>query len=1050
MNFKLLRTLKGVFLLSLLFCASSYAQIKKITGKVTDNSDGGPIPGVNVSIKGKPSNVSTNANGQYTIQADPATDVLVFSFIGFVRQSIALNGKLALDVSLSEDKNDLNEVIVVGYGTKKKSEIVGAISTIRGEDIEDIPAPNIAGALRNRIAGVSVSNASGKPGSSITLNIRGSATSATAAQMGVTSEPLYVIDGITVPREDFDMLDPSMVESISFLKDASAAIYGAAGAKGVVLITTKTGKPGKPKLSYTGFYGVTDATRTPDMLSAYDHAVLLNDGYKVGNAPSSSFFSTEDLEYLRNYDAGSWFGALWSPATSMKHNLNVSGGSEAVTFFVGGSYSNEGGNYGKLSYDKFSFRSGMNTKIAPGLTASLNFSLGVNKKTSDAYKGGGEKDQVFFQQLITTPKWVPIQIDGKAVNISDNVKTNPLGAVESGNNSYENSLSTQINATLNYNPDAIPGLGVSLQFAQSYGNGNSNTYVPPYIMYNFLKTGNNNLLYTNVLDPDKPTREANTADNAQLNPGLSRSSGYQAQLRINYDKTIGKHSFNMMVAGDQSEAENESLSVYWRTQLLPDIQDYWAFDTKSLTLNGRSIGESAKRSFIGRFTYDFNKKYFLEAIARYDASSKFAPEYRWGLFPSVGLGWNVSEEQFFKDNVKVINFLKFRVNYGLVGDDRVNDRLWQDRLKIDEFGYTYNDKQVSGLNPDILANPSLTWEKARTFNAGIDMEMFESKFTFGFNFYTRFSYDMFDRGLNQTFPMYAGFVAPVKNYQERTSWGTEFSLGYRANFTKDLKFSTDINFGLLGGSRLDRMYYNEFQLWDNTWPDLKYEFGTNPSYYNSGNFGLISKGIIKTQADLDAILSKTPNYTINKVVPQVGWLYYEDTNGDGLITEKDQVPMFSSTSAGFGFGMTFGISYKSFSLATNLVARIGGKTFYDSKAKEEATSSVNVPSFWKDHWSLDNPDGKFPRFDDPGIVAGWNSTFWAVDATMLRINNMSLNYRVPVSLTKRLGIASARLGVTGNNLWTIINPLPYKDPNTSSVYDYPLLSNYSLNLGVSF
>lgn len=1048
MNFKLLRTLKGIFLLSLLFCASSYAQIKKITGRVTDSSDGGPIPGANVSLKGKPSNVSTNANGEYTIQADPATDALVFSFIGFKRQSIALDGKSFLDVKLDPDNKALDEVVVIGYGTKKRSEVVGAISTIKGEDIEDIPAPNIAAALRNRIAGVSVSNQSGKPGSSITLNIRGSAASETAGLMGVTSEPLYVIDGITVPREDFDMLDPSMVDNISFLKDASAAIYGAAGAKGVVIVTTKTGKVGKPKLTYTGFYGITDATRTPDMLSAYDHAVLLNDGYRVGNAPSSSFFSAEDLAYLKGYDAGSWFEALWSPSVSTKHNLSVSGGSEAITFFVGGSYSNEGGNYGKLTYNKFSFRSGMNAKIAPGLTAGLNFSLGVNKKTSDAYKGGGEKDQVFFQQLITTPKWVPIQIDGKAVNFND--KTNPFGAVGSGNNSYQNSLSMQINATLNYAPAAIPGLGIGFQFAKSYGNGNDNTYVPPYIMYNFLRTGNNNLLFTNELDPKNPIREANTGDNAQLNPGLSRSSSYQTQLRVNYDKTINKHSFNVMVAGDQSESENESLSVYWRTQMLPDVMEYWAFDTKSLTLNGRSISESAKRSFIGRVSYDFDKKYFLEAIARYDASSKFAPEHRWGLFPSIGLGWNISEEKFFKDNIRAINFLKLRVNYGLVGEDRVNDRLWQDRLKIDVMGYAYNDNQVAGLNPEILANPGLTWEKARTFNAGMDMELLDSKFSLGFNFYTRFSYDMFDRGLNETFPMYAGFIAPVKNYQERTSWGTEFSVGYRANFTRDLKFSTDINFGLLGGSRIDRMYYNEFQLWDNAWPDLKYEFGTNPAYYNSSNFGLISKGIIKTQADLDAILNKYPTYTINKQIPQVGWLYYEDTNGDGVITEKDQVPMFSKTSAGFGFGMSFALAYKSFSLSTNLVARIGGKAFYDSKAKEDATATSNVPAFWKDHWSLDNPEGKFPRFDDPGIVANWNSTFWAVDATMLRINNMSLNYKVPASFTQKLGIGSARIGLTGNNLWTIINPLPYKDPNTSSVYDYPLLSNYSLNLGVSF
>jgi hypothetical protein len=257
----------------------------------------------------------------------------------------------------------------------------------------------------------------------------------------------------------------------------------------------------------------------------------------------------------------------------------------------------------------------------------------------------------------------------------------------------------------------------------------------------------------------------------------------------------------------------------------------------------------------------------------------------------------------------------------------------------------------------------------------------------------------------------------------------------------------DAMFGF-SSSRIDRMFYNEFQLWDNTFPDLKYQFGTDPNKYNTSNYGLLSKGILRTQADVDALLSKYPNYTINKKVPQVGWLYFEDTNGDGAISEKDQVPMFNSTNS-FGVGFNFNFSYKTLSLSANLVTRFGGKQFFDSKSKAPAKVSVNVPAYWKDHWTPETPDAKFPRYDDASIDAGWNSDFWAVSGTMIRINNMTLAYRLPKAFLSKIGIADSRLVLTGNNLWTLYNPLKYRDPYSSTIYDYPTLRTISLGLNVS-
>lgn len=1047
MNIKLLRTLKGIVLLSLLICASSYAQVQKITGKVTDGSDGGAMPGVNVSIKGKPSNVSTNANGIYTIQADPATDALVFSYIGYTRQTINLAGKSSLDVALAADNKSLQEVeiISVGYGTKKRSEILGSVATITGAEVMDIPAPNIAGALRNRIAGVGVSQVSGRPGSAITLNIRNSTASETV--QGATAEPLYIIDGITVGRDAFDALDPSMVENISFLKDASAAIYGAAGAKGVVLVTTKRGKAGKPSISYNGYVGVSDASRTPDMLTGLEHATLLNDTYRLYNASESAFFSQSDLDYIAGTNYKSWYDELWKSATTQRHNLSISGGSDKITFFVGGSYQNENGNYAGLKVDKYGFRSGLTANIVEGLKADIAFNVDHNLRNSK--NTVSENDAGFFESIISVPRWVPISFNGVPVNFNNGSPRNPLGVLQSGYYDDKKNQSYRVNASLTYQPKFLKGLTAKLQVSQGGGNSTSTQYDPPYKLYNFLRIGNNSAIYSNQPDPVTPFLEAVTVANSKVMPSLGRENSYQGFFTLQYAKTIGLHSFDMIAGGEQTESDSENLSVYWRNQLIPEADDYWAFDPNTLTRQSRNIFQSTKRSFFGRFSYDFDKKYLIEGVARLDASSNFASGNRWGLAPSIGLGWVVSKENFFKNNVSFVNFLKLKFNYGIVGDDRVTERLWQERYTIDvSNGYLFGSYNGNGLNPSVYPNPDITWEKKETINVGIEASLFDSKLDVGVEFFRNRTFDGFDRGANNRYPLYAGFTAPVVNYREAYNWGSEFSIGYRATLAKDLRLSTSVNFSY-GNSVVDRMIYAPGNLQENRpneW--LALSFGTDPRKYNSSNIGLKTLGMFRTQGEIDAFLLKNPNYTLYGNVPQPGWLYYEDANGDGVVNDLDMAPMFNNTSSYFASGINLNLSYKDFSLSTNILARLGGKVFYDSRARIAPSNTRNILSIWKDHWTPENPmAGKYPRFDDPSLTR--NSDFWAVDGTTIRVNNMTLSYKVPSKLANRIGLGGARILATGNNLWTLVNPLKYKDPYTSSAYDYPILRTISLGLSVN-
>lgn len=1013
-----------------------------ISGKVLD-ADGKPVPGATILIKGSKAGVKTDENGVFNINVPEANSIIIVSYVGYKVQEINVGGLSTITVRL-ESLAAIDEVVVTGYGQKKKSEVIGSIASITGEELMDVPAPNIAGALRNRIAGVGVSQVSGRPGAAITLNVRGASTSTQGATIGATSEPLYIIDGITVDRETFDNLDASMIENISILKDASAAIYGAAGAKGVMLVTTKRGKVGKPSITYNGYVGQSDAARTPEMLSAYDHALLMNETNAVRNAPASDYFSAEDLEYIRGLNYKSWFEEMWQPSLTQRHNLSISGGGEKITFFAGGSYQNENANYAGMKYDKYSFRSGLTADIGKGLKADINFN--VDHTSREAKHNLSESDAGFFESIIATPQWVPIKIDDYFVNYTAN--RNPLAYLESGYYNNRKSKGYRINTSLTYQPEFLKGLTARFQVSQGSGSANSRQYQEPFKAYNFVRRGQNQQLFTNELLPENPFIEVVTTRDARVAPTLSETNSYQGFLTVQYANTFGKHSVDAMVGGEQSEANAESLGVSWTNQLIPGGEDWWAFDNNTLTRGNIFRTESAKRSFFGRFNYDFNKTYLLEVVARVDASSNFALGNRWGWSPSVGAGWVVSNERFFSENVSFINFLKLKFNIGITGDDRVTQRLWQERFIIDtNNGYLFGANNGNSLNPSVIANPLITWEKKRTMNFGVEMSLFDNKLDLGAEFFQNKVYDGFDMGGADITPLYVGFLPPVINYREAYNWGSEFTIGYRTKIGKDVNVNASMNFSY-GNSIITRVLYAPGKLLEANIEDgLATAFGTDPRKYNSGNFGLQYLGTFRDQADVDAFMAKNPNYRSYNAIPQPGWMYFEDTNGDGVINDMDLAPMYENTNPIFASGITLGIGYKAFNLSTNINMRIGGKIAYDTRARIAASLSRNVLSIWEDRWTTENPDGWMPRFDDPALTR--NSTFWVVNGTMVRINNMTLSYRIPSTIASRAGLAGARLLVTGNNLWTLVNPLKYKDPYTSSAYDYPILRTISLGLSVN-
>ena len=1018
---KSLRLPKLLFLLSFLCCSFlAIAQEKTITGKVLDEQTKLPMEGVSVKVKNSQTATTTNAEGNYSIKVPSSESVLNFSYVGYSFYEAKVGTGVTISISLTKLDNKMEEVVVVGYGTRKRVNVQGAVSTLKAADIEDLPVANLGSAIVNRVPGVSVNFSSGKPGSTTDINIRNS-TVFPGAPDGVTTQPLYVIDGIIINPtiwsqsgnpDFFENLDASQIEDITFLKDASAAIYGAAGAKGVILITTKKGKIGKPKLSYSGYLGRSNEAVKTKSLSAYEHGRFLQDGYEITGAGTR--FTAADMEYLKKLPDQSWYDQVWNAGTVQRHTLNVSGGTDKITFFAGGSYYKEKGNYGNIYTDKYSIRGGINAKIIEGLTATIQFSTDFNKENRNTLKqASNETDDLLIRSLFLTPKWVPLSINGEGVAFNG---PNPpgnwsfVGLEKSGNYKLNNSQGISTNMSLEYKPNFLKGLTARVQFGKLNRNATAKEYYPPYTVPNFYKFGQTGTAGTGPFYSDSiitpltgasagiPSRTS-IGNSNQISEGTTLSSSYQLIGTLGYAKKFGQSDFDVMVGVDQSQADGKNIFLSRFTQIVAGVDEFWAFsnDPASLAsitdaIRNPQTTESVKRSFLGRMNYSFAGKYFLEFIGRYDASSNFAPENRWGFFPTVGLGWRISDERFFK-NVKFVNNLKLRANLGIVGEDRTSSRLWESRFS-QTTGVLLGGATTGGLDPSIYPNRDITWEKARTLNVGVDASLWNNKINITAEFYQRYAYDGFDKIENSGLAPSAGINSATVNYGKSISWGSEFSVGYRTRIAKDWGFNADVIFGW-SNSQLLQSYYTYTLLGNYGNGPLGIALSRDPRIYNGNNTGYIAKDILRTQAEVDAILAKNPNYTIDGRKPEIGFMDFEDINGDGRINDQDITLMFDKTTPIASFGITLGATWKQFRLQTNLNLSIGGKRIYDGEARKVPTLTQNAPEFWADHWTPENPNGKFPRADAP--LARETSTFWAVNGTQSRINNMVISYSLPKS-----------------------------------------------------
>lgn len=1079
------QTIKQVFgiLLFAMLSLSGFAQQANVTikGTVKDNA-GVLLPGVNIIEKGTKNAVTTDFDGKYSLTVNKGA-VLVFSYLGMKTVSKTVGNEPVMDVSMVDGGDtSLKEVVVVGYGAQKKGHLTGAAPSIKAAEIEDLPTNSLATALVGRVLGVGVSGGSARPGAVATIKIRNPQV---FSKDGGTTNPLYVIDGVLQVSGDgsndttlFDNLDASEVESLTFLKDGSAAIYGARSANGVVIVTTKRGKKGEARFTYSGAYGTEDETYRTKMLSAYDYARY----YDIMNGPNGNnaaingkyFFSDDEKEYFKtlNYNP---LGDEWHASSNQKHALNVSGGTERATYFAGGSYYTQGGNLSNVDYSKWNFRSGADFNISNNFKAGIQISGFLNDISKTNSRIGGTNDENDYRRLLNWAPFMPQYINGLPLQVNtQGTYQYHYGEINRlGNKATTSGRNLATNFYVEYAIPFINGLKARVSYAINAGSTRGNYVGTKYTIYQYNGVGTNQHIYHNdgalfndVALPNNTLLKANTYNNGnRLGWDNQNSNSQQSNFNLTYNRDFGKHSVSGLFSVEKGESNN-TREEFYKDDPLQSTNGY--SNTAFGIVDGTSVGnETGSLGYIGRFNYAYSDKYLFEMLYRSDASTRFSPENYWGKFYNLSAGWVISKENFFNSNV--IDFLKIRYSFGQLGKDETKAWQWRQRFTFQGGkGIVVGDALAStGLKMEVTPNPDATWSQEIKNNLGIEAKFLKNRLSLTLEaFYNRGTEMLMSK--TASVPFTVGGSVASENYGAVDFFGYEFSLGWNDKIGNDFRYGVDVNFGW-SDNKVITSDFNQLEI-------MKPWVAQPGQSTDNGVWGHDYLGMFKSQADIDAYVAE---YKITSVFGapvanlRPGTLYYRDIRGplnnatgefapaDGKIDEWDQIQLADKKSTRYGTGTTFKVEYKSFSLIAVVTASFGGGwNEVDGSTRKAMTGDLttiqdNRPAVWNDIYDPTlNPTGTMPNpYKTTNATLNINldptSTFWQRSATNIQMRNINLGYKMPAKYTAALGISSCRINFTALNPFILYNPFDYKNPN--GAYDvYPTLKTYSLGVNLAF
>lgn len=1090
-----------VFLLA--FTLSAYAQnTRTVTGTVVDDL-GEPIIGAAVKVVDSPVGTVTDIDGKFSLSVKEGSK-LTISFIGYIAQTITnLNNP---KVVLLEDVAKLDEVVVVGYGTQKMKNVTGAIETLSTDEIKDLSVGSLGDALSGMMSGLHVSSGGGRPGSTPSLQIRQSSinTSVTPSSTrggDADPSPLYVIDDFISTEEAFNNLDVSEVESITVLKDASAAVYGARAAYGVILVKTKRGKVGTPTISYNGQFGFTDALKLPKMLNAYDYGRIYNAARAAGTSTGESesdnvrtqYFQADELDAMRglNYDL---VDKEWSAAWTQRHSLNINGGTDKATYFAGASYFSQEGNMGRLDYDRWNFRAGVNANIGKWTKASFQISgdMGEQNNARNGISGGGTDAD--FNSLMTHLPFVPDYIGGRPVvytgmqNVSSNLTAVQLYNYRAVQNSPDNTENQTNNMSINGSLEHdfgwfkwTKGLKLKASYSRNIVNGKSNNIGTKIDVYRLLnRGGSGGHLYTgDDIDLDESNFGTFTLDNGNLlTRTMNKTDSYQMNLTLSYARQFGLHNISGLFSIEKAESEYEYVTG--------NITDPFSFTDgqSNSTATGAtqtttfSRTESGMLSYIGRLNYSYADKYLFEFLLRSDASTKFAPENYWGMFPSWSAGWVMSEESWFNKEKLGIDFLKIRGSFGILGRDNIQPWLWtqlysRNADKGPIFGTSANTSSGSSFQmPQRGVNRDVHWDKTYKTNFGIDVRMLDNRFGITLDAYYDMGRELFTTFTGTSFyPTTVGTQATPENFGEIDTYGVELTLNWKDKIGKDFSYWVKLTTG-----------YSDNKIKEAGFPATPgFDAIVRGERSDRGVWGYECLGMFRSYQEIEEYFA-TNNITSylgnSKENIHPGTLIYRDVRGqrnadgsygekDGVIDENDYVKISHRASNPYGLTMNFGASYKNFSFSAQFGASWGAYALMQTNLRQESYNNMeykNVSAIWKDMYVYEdvldangnvtaamNRNAKYPNLKYSAIN-GQASTFWKVSAASIRLRNLTVAYSLPKEWMKPLGISSCRLNLTCQNLLSFYNPYDggVWDTWAGTYGNYPNLRKFTLGVNVSF
>lgn len=988
----------------------------KIEGKVTDDK-GDPLPGVSVKIKGSTNGTVTSSDGKYSITVPGKQAVLVFSHLGFSEQEEKVGDLTTINVILISQNLKLSEVIVVGYGTQKKVSVTGAVSTVKGEELLQNASPSVSNSLAGHIPGLIINNRSGEPGNDgASLLIRG------LNSFGGGIGPLVVIDGI--PDRDLNRLNPDDIESVTVLKDASAAIYGVRSANGVILITTKRGKSGKPIIHYDGSYGIQQLTRIAQRVNAWQYMTYYNE-LNLNQGNTAPYAQTDIDKYKAgndpNYTSTDWTDAVFRKnAPQSSHSISVRGGNDQVKYYFSGQTLKQESNLRKSdeAFKEYNIRSNIDATISKNIKVNLDISARKENRHNPVLS----ISQILHETVSMYP-FLPVYWTNGLPDAGVSNGRNPV-IMTSSLAGYDNTTNLIVNPKLGFDikmPYITEGLSLNGYAAFDYNSRSEKRFNQPWDAYTYDKTTNtysNQRSSTSILSLSQDEQLAN------------ENTGF---VKLAYDRQFGRHTINAFIGYEQTSSTWNDTYAYRRDLLSNQLDQLFTGSAVNQNATG-SASQDGRESYLGRLAYNYSNKYLVEGTFRYNGSFNFPSDKRWGLFPAVSAGWRISEEKFLKDNIKGIDQLKLRASWGLMGNDAVAQYLYVTRYQLSQNPeyYTYfgeNYTEVKNLYLSATPNPNITWEKQDTRNIGFDITLLSNKLNVSFDAFRFLRRDILAQR-NASVPLYTGLSLPAENIGKSLNRGIDFSINYNETSTI-VKFHAGANFTYAKSKIIFRDESPNIPVWQKS-----------TGYAIDSWLVYQTNGIYHSQNEVD----NSPHLPGAKP----GDLWIKDKSGDGQITSNDMVRIPESATPKIMFGIPIGAEYKG--IALNVVW--AGQAMAKQLVLPQLQGSLVSPPTWlyNGRWTPDNTNGPYPRaFNSNDPKNSVYADFWLRDASFLRLKTAELSYTLPADMFTKYGVTGVKVYVGATNLFSFDSMKKYGvDPETNNItgVNYPQSRIFRLGLNI--